>query len=267
MSQVAHILKKFFSLKKTVNPRYSLRSLARDLDVNPSVVSRILTGKQDITPIRLEQFIEILNIDAIAAKELKRHLIISYMKELGLEESDLFGMPPVSVMDYDDRHLSIKDMNILNPWYNIAILEFSACEDFVKDPAWIAKRLGLRVDQVEKSLTYLLLNGFLVESEEGYRKSSRKLRLPMFKSHEVVRYFHKAMMELAVREMFQKTDDQSYASRLITSTSIAVNSAKLEESKAQIAKMQLEIAEMLNQEPCDEVYNLTIGLFPITVSK
>lgn len=90
MSQVAEILKSFFSNKQMANPRYSLRSLARDLNVNPSVVSRIFTGKQKVTPARLEQFIAILDIDAEAVKELKRKLIVCYIKELGLEESDFF---------------------------------------------------------------------------------------------------------------------------------------------------------------------------------
>jgi uncharacterized protein (TIGR02147 family) len=264
MKHVHLILKKFFALKQSVNPKYSLRSLARDLGVNPSFVSRVLAGKQEITPSRLDQFIQLLNIDAVAAKELKLSLVEEYMRELGVHDTELLGRAEFSVMDYEDRQLTLKEMNILNPWFNIAILEFTALDEFVHDAQAIAKRLGLRVDQVEKSLSYLLNNGYLEQSEQGLKKTSKKLRLPTQKSHETVRFFHKAMMELAVKEMFQKTDDQSFNARLVTSTSIATNSKKIAQAKERIAAFQLEIAELLHEEPCDEVYDLTIALFPMT---
>ncbi|MBO9666406.1 MAG: hypothetical protein J7501_06290, partial [Bdellovibrio sp.] len=133
MKHVHLILKKFFTLKQSVNPKYSLRSLARDLEVNPSFVSRVLAGKQEITPSRLDQFIRLLNIDAVAAKELKLSLVEEYMHELGVHDVGLLGRTDFSVMDYEDRQLTLKEMNILNPWYNIAILEFTALEEFVRD--------------------------------------------------------------------------------------------------------------------------------------
>jgi cyanate lyase len=89
VSRVHQILKSALEKRQSLNPKYSLRSFAKDLAVNPSFVSRVLTGKQTIPSSRLEQVIETLHMDAHTAKALKIELVRDYMKELGLKETEL----------------------------------------------------------------------------------------------------------------------------------------------------------------------------------
>ncbi|NUN06840.1 MAG: DUF4423 domain-containing protein [Bdellovibrio sp.] len=64
--------------------------------------------------------------------------------------------------------------------------------------------------------------------------------------------------------MQNKTDEKSFERRLITSTSIAANSKNIPRAKEKLAEVQLEIAEILREGPCDEVIDLTLILFPLT---
>ncbi len=89
MSRVHQILKSALERRQSLNPKYSLRNFAKDLAVNPSFVSRILTGKQTVPSSRLEQIIQTLEMDSHTSKMLKIELIRDYMKELGIHEKEL----------------------------------------------------------------------------------------------------------------------------------------------------------------------------------
>ncbi len=258
------ILKKYFLRKQKINSSYSLRSFARDLKVNPAFISRILNGKQEIPLKRLKQMAEILDLDSVVVKDLKRAIANDFLNQLGLSNKDFSATAKSSLTHFEDRVPSAREMNVLNPWYNISIMELVTCEPFIYDKIWIAKRLGLTPGQVTNSLSYLLGNGYLKEENGSLRKTNKLVRLPTKKSHGVVRQFHKSMMEFAVKEMFQHTDDESFRSRVITSTSIAVNPNNVAKARERLTEMQLELAEILREGICTEVYDLTLALFPLT---
>lgn len=258
------ILKKYFLLKKKINPRYSLRSFALRLKVNPAFISRILNGKQEIPLKRLEQITDLLGMDSIAVKDLKRSIAKAYLNELGLggESIEKHFMPALD--NYEDKAPTDKEMSVLSPWYNITIMEMTTCKYFNRDATWIAKKLNLTENQVEKSIDYLTHNGYLKLVEGNLVKTNKQIRIPTKKSFHIVRQFHKSMVELAIKEMFQNTNDKAFTKRLITSTSIAVNSKNLPRAKVRLAEMQLELAEILREGNCDQVYDLSLILFPIT---
>ncbi len=264
MSNPNLILKKFFNLKQKKNPSYSMRSLARDLKLTPAFISRLLSGKQDIPVQRLDEFAKILQIDALSLKELKIAIAKKQLKELGLSERDFDGFKKTSALSYDDKPQTTKEISVLSPWYNIAIMEMATCENFKNDSAVIAKKLGIQKDQAQKSLEYLISNEYLQEENGTLKKTNKKIRLATTTSAQIVRSYHKSMIELAVKDMQQNTDSESFGKRLITSTSIAVNSAQIPLAKEKLAEAQLEIAEILTSGPCDEVYDLTLLLFPLT---
>lgn len=259
------IIKKYFARKQKVNPKYSLRSFARDLDVNPGFVSRLLNGKQEIPLQRLDQIAKILEMDSLTSKELKKSMAATLLKDMGLDPSEIGKSKVGSILQFDDRAMTAKEMSVLSPWYNITILELVTCANFKMEAGWIAKRLNLTNEQVERSLSYLTENGYLQKDEEGQvTKTNKQLRLPTKLSVGIIRQFHKNMMEFAVKEMFQKTGDKDFTERLITSTSIAVNKENIPKAKERMLEMQIEIAEILRAGECTEVFDLTLALFPLT---
>ncbi|WP_413574553.1 hypothetical protein ACLVWU_10015 [Bdellovibrio sp. HCB290] len=89
VSRVHLILRAALGHRQSLNPKYSLRSFAKDLSVNPSFVSRILSGKQTIPSSRLEEIIQTLQMSETSSRKLKIELVRDYMKELGLKETEL----------------------------------------------------------------------------------------------------------------------------------------------------------------------------------
>lgn len=261
------LLKKYLERKQKVNPKYSLRAFARDLEVNAGFVSRMLNGTQEVPLKRLGQLAKILELDAVALKDLKKAIAFEFMSEIGISSKDMAINSKQSLVTFEEKAMTAKEMSVLSPWYNIAILELCTCENFQANSKWIAERLNITVAQAEKSVSYLQTNGYIKEEDGQLIKTHKHVRLPTKQSAEIVRHFHKNMMELAVKEMFQKTDNKSFNERLITSTSIAVNPENIPAAKERLAEMQLEIAEMLREGGCTEVYDLTLALFPLTKSQ
>lgn len=65
------LLSKEFEYKKTKNPNYSLRAMARDIDISPSVISEYLNGKRSISPKSRYKVIRYLNLPLHMMTELR----------------------------------------------------------------------------------------------------------------------------------------------------------------------------------------------------
>ncbi|RYZ64419.1 MAG: TIGR02147 family protein [Proteobacteria bacterium] len=156
------------------------------------------------------------------------------------------------------------EMDLWSRWYHIAILDLSTCEDFQSTPEWIGNRLGLKTEVVAAALDYLKHEGYLTEAEGRLQKAAHHVRLPMTKSKAVIRAFHSRMMNKAAEVMESQTGDAAYANRLISGITVASNPKSLERAKERLSLAAHEVADILSEGPCTEVYHLGFQLFPLT---
>lgn len=63
---VSEILAKQWRKKKRSRPNYSLRALARDLQMDPSFISRIFKGQKPLPTERVEDFVQMLDMDPLS---------------------------------------------------------------------------------------------------------------------------------------------------------------------------------------------------------
>ena len=262
MKTEAHnILSLYFERKKMAYPSYSLRALARDLGVSPAYVSTILSGKKELPEKRLQDFIKFLDLDDIAILQLKKVLFPNEKKESSgdkqLAQDDI---------DFLNKHtpLDKKKFEILNEWYNIAILDLTTCEGFDSSPSWIAKKLKINQLQVEIAIENLKRLGFLTEKDNKLQKVDLQIRFPTKISSSVIRKFHKSMIKKAYEELDTKVEDSAFSQRLITSSTFALNSSKIELVKEKIQNVLYEASLTASEGPCQSVYQLNIQLFPLT---
>ena len=64
--------------------------------------------------------------------------------------------------------------------------------------------------------------------------------------------------------MLTGTDDQAFKRRLITSVSFSMNPEKLTKGKERIMELIYEIADILSEGACTEIYQLNVQLYPLT---
>jgi uncharacterized protein (TIGR02147 family) len=256
------ILNIYFERKKLSFPNYSLRALARDLNVSAPYISNILNGKKPVPENRLADFIKVLDLDDIAILQLKNAVFPETKKatsEVGprLNEDDI---------DFINKYrpLDKKKYEVLNDWYNVAILDLTTCEGFQSDPAWIAKKLKLNQLQVEIAIENLKRHDLLKSIDGKLEKVEDKLRFPTNVSQAVIRKFHKQMIKKAYEELDQKVEDGEFANRLIAGTTFALNPDKINLLKEKIQNTIYEVANTASEGPCQSVYQLNFQFFPLS---
>ena len=236
----------------TDNPHYSLRAFALDLDVDHSTLSQILRGKRPASQATIERLCKRLSlstadIEAFVAAEAAAvpDLAQSRAEELAHD---------VAAAISDGCHY--------------AILELVRLDSFRPDSRWIARVLGIEIDEVNVALQRLLRLRLLEMSEPG-----RWTALCGDTTATVAGFTREALERLARLSRSLPIDggdgedggDASRAVREHSSITLAVDTRRLPEALARIARLQNEIVELLESAgPRDDVYRLEIHFFPMT---
>lgn len=128
-------LQEVLALRVGKNPRYSLRSLAKQLGVSHPYLSRIISRKRKMSP-------------AIQKKIEKRLRVITGRPDLRLEQKSKMFTP--------------EEAKKFLHWKYFAVLKLIEERGFVSGPAWIARRTGLSETETKDVLEKLKEIGMIV---------------------------------------------------------------------------------------------------------
>ncbi|MBK7961068.1 MAG: DUF4423 domain-containing protein [Bdellovibrionales bacterium] len=145
----------------------------------------------------------------------------------------------------------------------MAILDLCTCAHFQKDNDWIAKQLGITNYQVEFALNRLQALGVLVETQNGYKKVTSKMRLAYHESHSDIRKFHAQMIEKAQEELKNKASREDFEKREITRITIATNPKNVQRARLRLTEALHEVAEILSEGEATELYQINAQLFTL----
>lgn len=270
MMQKPHeIIKKFYSRKKRANPSYSARSLARDLNLDPSFLSRILKGQKSLPSDRLPEFIKILEIDELGVKELKKSLIHEYAISLGYVEgvenentncnSNLSFLAP-----FEEYRIEEYSESLFHPWYKPLLLELVTLTPYAINLGKISQVLNVELTDLEIAWNFLVQHKYLVKNSEGnWVKSDLKIRFATKESLLTMRRFHKEIMARAIVEMNKNIDPKSFQNRFISSATLAVNPEHVPHLRLRLQEMILELVDQGTKGECRSVYALNFNFFPL----
>jgi transcriptional regulator with XRE-family HTH domain len=219
------------ALRKQKNAGYSLRAFARDLGISVASLSQVLSSKRKLSPKNLAKVAGTLGLspamrDPVAYDEL---------------EEDTFRM--------------------MSDWYYYAILSLARLRTTRAEPRWIAKRLGISppearvaVERLERLGFLRVAHGRLVCTAPPIISTTNEV------PSAVIRRFHKQLLQLATLSI----DRDPISRRQVSSMTMAVDPAKLEEAKRMVLEFRDRLTEFLECGTLKEVYTLTIQLFPMT---
>ncbi|NDF15665.1 TIGR02147 family protein [bacterium] len=151
------------------NPKYSLRAFARAIEVDASILSKVLRGERYFS-----EELAIRVLDRIDLSYEEREWFLSSLArarvEAGLRRSSpaqkrRLAEPTRERSRELTRELTIDQFKIVADWYHYAILELTRVEGFRNDPAWIAGRLGLQEFEVIGAIDRLKLLELLEERD------------------------------------------------------------------------------------------------------
>jgi uncharacterized protein (TIGR02147 family) len=242
VKDIGQILKIELEQRKKANAAYSLRAFARYLGVSPAALSQLISGKRGLSLKRLNSLLEKLGLTPEESSRALRKL-----KRRRAESSQ------VTVLK-EDRFRLITD------WYHYAILSLGDLPDCKADPRWIAQRLGIRASDANEALARLQRLGLIKIQNGRYKQLSGSIRTTTDVPSSSIRRYHKNILGLAQ----SRIDEVPVEKREFTSITMAISTKNLEKAKKLTREFKRELSDLLDEGELDEVYQLSIQLFPLS---
>jgi uncharacterized protein (TIGR02147 family) len=257
------ILKQAFDRAQSQNKAFSLRALAKKLDLSPGFLSRVFNGKADLPFERIADFVTHLKMDKLS----ENRLLNSY--------SDAKTEKIAGLKTRDHSHEEImkkyvelgeKKFPLLTRWYLIAMLDLMETPDFSDDPAFVSRRLRITLKEADDALKFLKAQDLMVKDSNGrWTKYAKHIRFPTKESRDLIREYHALLMKKAIHTMETQKNPEDFQKRIIAGLSITSNPAQVEKAMARLNEAMYEVAEILGEGETTEIYHLGWQLFPVTV--
>jgi len=250
VSYHAQLLREVFESKRSKNPRFSLRSFAKQIRVSPAQLSQLISGKRKLTPsqaIKIAESLQLLSTQRKAFFE-------SVHSEMLSSKSNT---PKVLY-----RELTPEEFASISDWYFYAILSLAETQESKSDAKWVSKRLGIPMNAASKALKKLELLGLVELTGNKLKIKSLPLSTAVDLPQTAVRKTLQQGLDLAKNKI--STVDVS--ERDCSSMTMAINPEKIPEAKKLIREFRRELCALLESTPQTEVYQLGIQLVPLSKS-
>jgi uncharacterized protein (TIGR02147 family) len=253
------VLLKYFEKKKRAAKGFSVRSLAKKLELSPSFLSRVLNGQRPVSYPLLVKLGRLLDIDPETMTGLKN------AHSQTVEDAAVPRRGRAQVESTTGDWELTESFNVLRQWFYLPILEFTTLENFDGSLEKISSRLGISKTSTEIATRELLSLGLLKELDGRLKKSSKKLRWSTSTKHLAdVRKYHGQMLKKAHEMLVSQTSDEDFARRLITGITVTASEKSIKAAKQKLSECLHEIANDLAAEEGSDVYQLSAQLFPLT---
>lgn len=241
-------LKKEFVKRCKKNSSYSMRSFARYLDIDQSLLSKIMSEKRALSRSVLEKILPKLNLSAAQMNQLLKR-----------------KSPSIGILRLQYQSVTDDELSFLGDWYHFSLLELMKTRDFESDEDWIAKRLGLHKIQVQDALDRLMRLKLVA------RKNGKYILLSSNNQ------WNNTLSTTRARQKLQKSvlEQSSWALENIDfslrdhgSVTVAIRKNRVQDFKQKLKQVRDELDSYFqpieDASQFDEVYQLSISFFPIS---
>jgi predicted transcriptional regulator len=231
------LLKNEFQRRAEKNPAFSLRALSVKLDIDQSLLSKLLQGKRKFSSDNIKKVSDFLGI---------------YLNPTKVTEA--------AIVDYD--LLKEDEFFVVSGWLHFAILELIKTKTFKNDVAIISKRLGASTLEVERALERLERLGFIeVNKSKITLKRPSNSWLNFSETNTARKNLQKQLHTKAV----QAIEDVAFENRDHSILTVAVDPKLLPEIKNKITAFRRSLDKFIEENGNQkEVYNLCLSFFPLT---
>lgn len=252
------VLRKELETRSARNPRYSLRSFARDLKLSPQRLSDLIRGRYGLSGAQAKSI-----ASELALSEPESHCFVSSADMLHARSAQKRKQAEAEFTSASKSFstLSLDSFHVISEWYHFAILELTYVKDFQPEVAWISRQLGLSEFTVTEAIARLERVGLLERDKKGnFICTQEFVATSSGIPNDALRKFHRQLLEKAI----QALDLQTVKERDVSSIIMAIDHHRLDEAKEDLKKFRREFAKKYGSGPKqDEVYCLGIQLFKL----
>lgn len=254
------ILNQFFLKKNKSRKNFSLRMLARKMELSPSYLSKILRGQKPVPNSRISEFAKYLEMDTYAKRRLQRTLLKEQDWDVDAQQTAEMEIPAAS-----ERYKRAEPdaLWLLEKWYYLPLLALLDCDHFRGEPAWIADQLGLKKEIADQAWQRLLDSGIIAKGENGWQKVQSRMIFPNGKANIMIQKFYGEMFAKTCRVMTEARAED-FGQRMILGASVSTNPESFEKAKKYLEEALCRAGELLDDGPRTQVYYLAAQLIPLT---
>lgn len=241
LSSFSKFLAKEFSERKSKNKSYSIRSFSKFLDMDQSLLSKVLSGKSELSQ---KSVIKCLVALKVPESEMGRYL----------KDKSLIKITYTSVEE--------DVFSLISEWYHFAILELFKTKNFVFDIQYIADQLNLSLEETQKAVNRLISFEFITLKKGKWVLNKANNFWSSYKTtSEPKKVLQKKLLEKSIVAL----ENVDFNLRDHGSFTVAVDRRRLPEFKEKLQEFRRQLGDFFqNEGELDSVYQLTISFYPLT---
>ncbi len=231
------------------NNRFSVRAFAKQLKIEPSSLAQILAGKRNLTPQMCQRLSKQLALSPVKLRSLMKHT----------SDEPLNSFPNFKRIEEDQ-------FKVISDWHYYAILELTRTDSFQSNLNWIANALDITTAEASTAIERLKRLGYLstdssgryIDTLDSANNAGNETTSAVLREHQ------KQILGKAIHAL----DKTAYEERVQSSIVLVGDQKRLAQAKQKILNFMEELDDFMKSGPNhDEVYSLSVSLFPISNTK
>lgn len=254
------LLKMELADRITANPAYSLRAMARQVGLSPSMMSSVLRGNKKLSVERAYEVAKKLKF----TKPRREYLVtlVQYEQAKSADQKadlmeklhQLVPQPKTTLLDLD-LFRTIAD------WFHLPLLELTNTKDFELNADTAARALGISPFEADAAIERLLRLELLEEKQGRLQKAQSILLANSPLPNGALRKYHQQMLAKASRALI----DQTPAEKFIGSETFAFNTHDLKKANEILEDCFTRMVKLAgSRKNKKHVYHMGIQLFRLT---
>lgn len=253
------ILQEELNRRIRLNSQYSLRSFAKQLDIDASLLSKILQNTRPLSPVNAVKVLERIQL----APNEKILFWESYVKsrEETYGQFDPEANRLVGTNKEEENKIDHDLFQTITEPHHYAIVELTRLKNFKYDFAWIGKTVGVSPLEAEEAIERLLSIGLLrKDGKKLVRAPGRVTTKDKSVTTAALKFHQRKILEQAILAL----DKTPLEERNQSSMTIAINPSKIPLAKKMIQDFVNQLSDVLEVGALEEVYQMSFSLFPLT---
>jgi uncharacterized protein (TIGR02147 family) len=239
------------------NPRYSLRSFARDLKIAPARLSDVLRGRYGLSRKSAEEIGKQLGWNEQEINLFCDLVDSEHSRNKKLKEE---ARQRILLSKNAYQQLTLDAFQVISDWYHYAILELTLVKGFQSDLKWIGKRLGISSNIVTSAIERLKRLDLIEEKSGKLCATDTFTASPSGIPSDALKKFHRQLLEKALAAIYLQTVEERDLSAMI----LAVAKKDVPEAKEAIKNFRRTFDSKFGKaKQKDEVYCLTTQFFSL----
>lgn len=259
-------LKSVIAEKRSKNPSYSMRVLAKQLGLTQATISMVLSGKRNLSP---ESALKITRHLGLNDREIEYFCtLVQFDSAKGPTVRESLAKKLMHLNPKKKIHeLSVEFFRLVADWYHFAIRNLLDVDGFELTATNAAKKLGITRLEAEAAIDRLERLELIEKSENNsgqYQKTKDYVLVKSHLSNEALRHFHSQMLQKASESLTTQTTNE----KIVGSETFAFNPQSLKEAN-ELTEEYFEKMKNLSEKSNSktEVYHLGVQFFNLTKGK